>query len=108
MIEKTENNNVARRTFNEAEIIFPLNLQNIQQEYIDYNVVYSTFIFEFKNYGRVHSKALYELERYSDELFPDTQASKKTCKSYNRLKSKVLCIKLLKAVFQVLKERKGL
>lgn len=119
-IDNAENINVAtRQSFNEDEVMVPLNLQNIQQEYIDYDFIYSSLIFEYNNYGRVHTKALYELERHLDELFPDTQASEKDLQELQQLHIRMLIDQALlpmslenkeylKAVFQVLKEKTGL
>lgn len=115
--DNAENVNVATcQSFKEDEVMVPLNLQNILQESVDYNFIYSSLIFEYSNYKRVHPKALYELERHLDELFPDTQTSEESIQELQQLDLKTLIDKALlpitmenreylKAVFQVLKKK---
>jgi len=116
-VDNAENVNIAtRQSFKEDDVMVPLNLQNIQQESVDYNLIYSLLIFEYSNYKRVHPKALYELEQHLDELFPDTQTSEKDLQKLQQLDLKILIDKALlpitmenkeylKAVFQVLKKK---
>jgi len=51
--------------------IVPLNLQNIQQEFIDYDYIYSTLLFEYNSNNRIHTKALYQLDKLLHENYPD-------------------------------------
>ena len=72
IVSNATNINVAtRQSFDDDETMVPLNLQNIQQEFIDYDFIYSSFIFEYNNYKRIHTKALNELIRYLNNHFPD-------------------------------------
>src|SRR5690606_11365675 len=95
LINGKKNNIATLQSSNEDEVMVPLNLQNIQHEYIDYDFIYSSLIFEYNNYGRVHTKALYDLERYLDELFPDTQASEKDLQELQQLHIRMLIDKAL-------------
>jgi len=72
IVSNATNINVAtRQSFDDDETMVPLNLQNIQQEFIDYDFIYSSLIFEYNNYKRIHTKALNELIRYLNNHFPD-------------------------------------
>lgn len=72
IVSNATNINVAtRQSFDDDETMVPLNLQNIQQEFIDYDFIYSSLIFEYNNYKRIHTKALNELTRYLNNHFPD-------------------------------------
>lgn len=71
-IKNINNVNVAtRQSFDDDELIVPLNLQNIQQEFIDYDYIYSTLLFEYNSNSRIHSKALYQLDKLLNEKYPD-------------------------------------
>lgn len=71
-INNINNVNVAtRQSFDVIETIPPLNLQNIQQEYIDYDFIYSSLLFEYNSHKRIHTKALNELSLLLDEKFRD-------------------------------------
>jgi len=75
-VENINNVNVAtRQSFDVTETIVPLNLQNIQLEYIDVDFLYSSLLFEYNNYQRIHSKALYELNKLLQEKHPDATIS---------------------------------
>lgn len=72
IVSNATNINVAtRQSFDDDETMIPLNLQNIQQEFIDYDFIYSSLIFEYNNYKRIHTKALNELICYLNLHFPD-------------------------------------
>lgn len=71
-INNINNVNVAtRQSFDVIETIPPLNLQNIQQEYIDYDFIYSTLLFEYNSNNRIHAKALHQLDKLLQENYPD-------------------------------------
>lgn len=71
-INNIDNVNVAtRQSFDVDDSIVPLNLQNIQQEYIDYDYIYSTLLFEYNSNNRIHAKALYQLDKLLQENYPD-------------------------------------
>lgn len=71
-INNIDNVNVAtRQSFDVDDSIVPLNLQNIQQEFIDYDFLYSTLLFEYNNNNRIHTKALHELDKLLHENYPD-------------------------------------
>ena len=56
-INNIGNVNVAtRQSFDVDDSIAPLNLQNIQQEFIDYDYIYSTLLFEYNSNKRPHNK----------------------------------------------------
>lgn len=72
VLANASNINVStRQSFDDDEIMVPLNLQNIQQEYIDYDYIYSSLLFEFNTHKRIHAKALNELTQFLEERFPD-------------------------------------
>ena len=57
-ISNIGNVNVAtRQSFDVDDSVVPLNLQNIQQEFIDYDYIYSTLLFEYNSNNRIHTKA---------------------------------------------------
>lgn len=74
---KSEINNLGnvnvstRQSFDVDDQIVPLNLQNIQQEFIDVDFIYSSLLFEYTNHKRIHSKALQELTAILNRDFPD-------------------------------------
>jgi len=71
-INNIDNVNVAtRQSFDVDDSIVPLNLQNIQQEFIDYDYIYSTLLFEYNSNNRIHTKALYQLDKLLHENYPD-------------------------------------
>ena len=71
-INNIGNVNVAtRQSFDVDDSIVPLNLQNIQQEFIDYDYIYSTLLFEYNSNNRIHTKALYQLDKLLHENYPD-------------------------------------
>lgn len=71
-INNINNVNVAtRQSFDVTDTIVPLNLQNIQQEYIDIDFIYSSLLFEYNNHKRIHSKAINELEKILIDRFPN-------------------------------------
>lgn len=75
-INNIQNVNVAtRQSFVDDELLTPLNLQNIQDEYIDFDFIYSSLLFEYNNHNRVHEKAVSELDRHLSERFPDATLS---------------------------------
>nr|WP_298003546.1 hypothetical protein [uncultured Flavobacterium sp.] len=71
-INNIGNVNVAtRQSFDVDDSIVPLNLQNIQLEFIDYDYIYSTLLFEYNSNNRIHTKALYQLDKLLHENYPD-------------------------------------
>lgn len=116
-LSNAENVNVAtRQSFDDDELMVPLNLQNIQQEYIDIDFLYSSLLFEYRNHERVHTKALYELEKLLSERFPDAADDESLHRLYGNSELKFLidqaCIPMdvanknhLKTVFSILKSR---
>lgn len=71
-INNANNVNVAtRQTFDDDELLTPLNLQNIQQEFIDVDFLYSSLLFEFNSRNRIHVKALTELDKFLTIQFPN-------------------------------------
>lgn len=71
-LKNIKNVNVAtRQTFDDDELLVPLNLQNIKQEFIDYDFIYSSLLFEYNNNKRIHTKALHELNKLLTEQYPD-------------------------------------
>ena len=71
-INNIDNVNIAtRQSFDVDDSIVPLNLQNIQQEFIDYDYIYSTLLFEYNSNNRIHTKALYQLDKLLHENYPD-------------------------------------
>lgn len=71
-INNIDNVNVAtRQSFDVDDSIVPLNLQNIQQEFIDYDYIYSTLLFEYNSNNRIHIKALHQLDKLLHENYPD-------------------------------------
>src|SRR5690606_29563721 len=71
-INNIDNVNVAtRQSFDVDDSIVPLNLQNIQLEFIDYDYIYSTLLFEYNSNNRIHTKALYQLDKLLHENYPD-------------------------------------
>lgn len=60
-----------RQSFDVDDSIVPLNLQNIQLEFIDYDYIYSTLLFEYNSNNRIHTKALYQLDKLLHENYPD-------------------------------------
>jgi len=71
-ISNIGNVNVAtRQSFDVDDSMVPLNLQNIQQEFIDYDYIYSTLLFEYNSNNRIHTKALYQLDKLLHENYPD-------------------------------------
>ncbi len=71
-IKNIDNVNVAtRQSFDVDDSMVPLNLQNIQQEFIDYDYIYSTLLFEYNSNNRLHTKALYQLDKLLHENYPD-------------------------------------
>jgi len=86
-----DNVNVAtRQSFVDDEVLVPLNLQNIQQEYIDYDFIYSSLIYEYKNYQRVHSRAIVELIKYLKEKFPKATVDNQCSEQLKQLSTKDL------------------
>ncbi len=85
-INNIGNVNVAtRQSFDVDDAIVPLNLQNIQQEYIDYDYIYSTLLFEFNSNNRIHLKAVTELDKLLHERYPDVAVPKKEETSVQQL-----------------------
>lgn len=71
-INNLGNINVAtRQTFDDDELMVPLNLQNIQDEFIDIDFLYSSLLFEYNSHQRVHTRALTELENLLHQQFPN-------------------------------------
>jgi len=71
-INNIGNVNVAtRQSFDADDAMVPLNLQNIQQEFIDYDYIYSTLLFEYNSNNRIHAKALHQLDKLLQENYPD-------------------------------------
>ena len=71
-INNINNVNVAtRQSFDVDDSIVPLNLQNIQQEFIDYDYIYSTLLYEYNSNNRIHTKALYQLDKLLHENYND-------------------------------------
>lgn len=65
IVGNAENVNVStRQSFVDDEVLVALNLQNIQNEFIDYDFIYSSLLYEFKNYNKIHTKALNELSSF--------------------------------------------
>lgn len=75
-LKNIKNVNVAtRQTFDDDALLVPLNLQNIKQEFIDYDFIYSSLLFEYNNNKRIHTKALHELNKLLTEQYPDAVCS---------------------------------
>lgn len=75
-LQNIGNVNVAtRQSFDDDELLTPLNLQNIQQEYIDIDYLYSSILFDYNTNKRIHAKALSQLEQVLKERFPDAVVS---------------------------------
>lgn len=90
-LSNIKNVNVAtRQTFDDDEILVPLNLQNIQQEFIDYDYLYSTLLFEFNNNNRIHTKALQQLDKLLHENYPDAVIEPTDKEKVNQLSLKEL------------------
>ena len=71
-INNIGNVNVAtRQSFDVDDSVVPLNLQNIQQEFIDYDYIYSTLLFEYNSNNRIHTKALFEHDKLLNENYPN-------------------------------------
>lgn len=71
-INNINNVNVStRQSFDVDDSIVPLNLQNIQQEFIDYDYIYSTLFFEYNSNKRIHTKAIHQLNKLLNEKYPD-------------------------------------
>jgi len=116
-LSNSENINVAtRQSFDDDELMVPLNLQNIQQEYVDVDYLYSSLLFEYQNSKRVHTKALHELEKLLKDRFPDAVADEELYRLYENSELKLLidlaCMpieetnkNLLKTAFALLKNR---
>lgn len=116
-VENFENNNVStRQSFATNDVLVPLNLENIQNEYIDYDYVYSSLMFEFKTKKRVHPKALQQLEARLDQMFPALEISVELQESVSSLDVATLINKAnvlpndinkheLKAVYNALRQR---
>lgn len=72
IIGNADNINVStRQSFVDDEVMVALNLQNIQQEYIDYDFIYSSLLYEFKSNKKIHSKAIKELIDLLHSKFPE-------------------------------------
>lgn len=93
-----------RQSFDDDEIMVPLNLQNIQQEYIDYDYIYSSLLFEFNAHKRIHAKALNELTQFLDEHFPDAVLLEN---AHENLVSKSLKELINEAVLPITNENKN-
>lgn len=116
-LSNSENINVStRQSFDDDELMVPLNLQNIQQEYVDVDYLYSSLLFEYQNSKRVHTKAFHELEKLLKDRFPDAVADEELSRLYENSELKLLidlaCMpmeepnkNLLKTVFALLKNR---
>ena len=75
-IHNTDNIQVfTRQSFDDNEVTVPLNLQNIQQHYIDYDFVYSSLLFEYKNHKKIQVQALDTLEKWLKEKYPTVEIS---------------------------------
>ena len=111
------NVNVAtRQSFNDNEVMVPLNLQNIQQEYIDVDFLYSSLLFEYTNHNRINHKALNELLTLLNTKFPDAVIKEEDLEKVKQFDLKFLINEAmldinsnsknyLKAVFKELKSR---
>lgn len=74
IVSNANNVNVAtRQSFVDDEVMVPLNLQNIQQEYIDYDFIFSTLVYEFKNHKKIHTQAVHELMKYLESKYSAQQ-----------------------------------
>ena len=116
-VRNAGNVNVAtRQSFDDDELMVPLNLQNIQQEFIDIDYLYSSLLFEYHNHKRVHTKALHELEKLLKERFPDAVEETAFYNTYKDSDMKQLielaCLPMeaankdrLKVVFSILRNR---
>lgn|SRR5690554_844195 len=116
-VENIENNNVStRQSFVTDEVLVPLNLENIQNEYIDYDFVCSSLVFEFKSKKRVHLKALQQLEARLNQMFPELEVSEELQTKINSLEVVTLINRAiaspndvnkheLKAVYKALRQR---
>lgn len=90
-INNLNNVNVAtRQSFDVIDTIPPLNLENIQQEFIDYDFIYSTLLFEYNNYKRIHTKAIYELDKLLSQEYPDAEVLKDEVDNLKNLSLKEL------------------
>lgn len=105
-----------RQTFDVDDSVVPLNLQNIQQEYIDYDYMYSSLLYELNSNNRIHTKAVYELNKLLQDEYPDTIILKEDAERVKNLSLKQLVHEAtlpftienkdyLKAVFNELKNR---
>jgi len=111
------NVNVAtRQSFDDDELMVPLNLQNIQQEFIDIDYLYSSLLFEYHNHKRIHTKALHELEKLLKERFPEAVEEDTFYRTHENSELKQLielaCLPMdaahknqLKTVFSILRNR---
>ncbi len=85
-INNIGNINVAtRQSFDVDDSIVPLNLQNIQLEFIDYDYIYSTLLFEYNSNNRIHTKALYQLDKLLHENYPDAVILEEDQQKINQL-----------------------
>jgi hypothetical protein len=74
IVGNADNVNVStRQSFVDDEVLVALNLQNIQQEFIDYDFIYSTLLYDYKNHKKIHTKALKELSDYLHTKYKDVQ-----------------------------------
>lgn len=116
-LRNSGNVNVAtRQSFDDDELMVPLNLQNIQQEFIDIDYLYSSLLFEYHNHKRIHTKALHELEKLLKERFPEAVEEDTFYRTHENSELKQLielaCLPMdaanknqLKTVFSILRNR---
>lgn len=91
IVGNANNVNVStRQSFVDDEVLVALNLQNIQQEYIDYDFIYSTLLYEYKNSKRIHTKALDELSKYLLTKYSNTELNKEYAQEIKSFATKVL------------------
>lgn len=71
-IKNIDNVNIStRQSFDVDDSIVPLNLQNIQLEFIDYDYVYSSLLYEYNSNNRIHTIAIAQLDKLLNEKHPN-------------------------------------
>ena len=90
-LENINNVNVStRQSFDVDDTIVPLNLQNIQLEYIDYDYIYSTLLFEYNSKQRIHVKAIEQLLNLLQENFTDATINEQETANIKQVATKDL------------------
>ncbi|WP_372473718.1 hypothetical protein AB4865_00165 [Capnocytophaga sp. ARDL2] len=98
-IENIDNIQVStRQTYDDDEVISPLNLQNIRQHFIDYDFVYSSLLFEYKNHNKIHIQAIDTLEKWLEEQFPTAKITESHTQNWCEKDTNQLIEKALEAI----------